>query len=161
MIKAFYIITLFLGISPLFAENVPTPYFVLAENKDSGIQIIEPWAACSASRNGCVYMTIKSTQDDRLIKAEARQAASKVEIHSHAVDSNGVARMYEVPFLTCPKSQEAVLKPMGDHIMLLGLKNTLVVGQQVDLVLHFEKAGKVHVTAPVKMRQKKCKSCRA
>lgn len=156
----FFTAALFLAY-PLSADSSKNGYFVLAENKSNGIQIIDAWARCSKTRNGSIYMKIKSPQHDRLVKAEARDTANRVEIHTHVVDSNGVAQMRPVPYLKCNANQETILKPMGDHIMLLGLKRKLNVGQQVNLILHFEKAGIMHVTVPVKQRQSSCCSCKA
>ena len=42
------------------------------------------------------------------------------------------------------------LSPGGYHIMLIGLSAPLSVGDQVELTLTFENAGKINITAPVR-----------
>ena len=42
-----------------------------------------------------------------------------------------------------------MLKPGSYHVMLMGLKKPLTVGETFPLVLNFEKAGKVPVTVKV------------
>ena len=41
------------------------------------------------------------------------------------------------------------LKPGSYHVMLIGLKKPLKVGETIPLTLDFEKAGKVSLTVPV------------
>lgn len=58
-------------------------------------------------------------------------------------------KMRRVESLNVEKGGSRLLKPMGDHIMLMDLKGPLKEGDTVKLTLTFEKAGDVAVEAPV------------
>ena len=63
---------------------------------------------------------------------------------------NGVMKMREVAGgLPIPASGSVVLKPGSYHVMLIGLKKPLTVGEKFPLTLTFEKAGNISVTVPV------------
>jgi periplasmic copper chaperone A len=46
-------------------------------------------------------------------------------------------------------SGSVVLKPGSYHVMMIGLKKPLTVGEKIPLTLTFEKAGNISVTVPV------------
>ncbi len=117
------------------------------------LRVENAWARPSpmAAGNGAVYLVIVNPTDqaDRLVAADS-SAAENVELHE-TVNDGGVMRMEPRPegFPVDPKSI-VELKPGGKHIMLLGLKAPLEVGQEIQVTLTFEKAGEISVTAPVK-----------
>lgn len=95
------------------------------------------------------FMTITSQgAADRLVSAQSPMAG-KVEIHEMRMDGD-VMTMRPLPDgLAIPAGEAVALKPGGYHLMLMGLKQPLVEGDSVPLVLDFEKAGKVNVTLQV------------
>jgi copper(I)-binding protein len=66
------------------------------------------------------------------------------------VDEDGVATMEMIKILDLPGGEAVELKPGGMHIMLIGLKESLVGKDRVKLNLNFEKSGVVKVEVPVK-----------
>lgn len=100
--------------------------------------------------NGGVFMLIKNNTDtaDKLVKAES-DVAMKVEIHQTVME-NDVMMMRPVEFIEVPAKGEVELKPGGYHVMLLGLKQELVVGQKISLTLTFENAGTITVEAEIR-----------
>ena len=67
-----------------------------------------------------------------------------------AAPDHGVMKMREIAGgLPIPASGSVVLKPGSYHVMLIGLKKPLTVGEQFPLTLTFEKAGNISVTVPV------------
>ena len=58
-----------------------------------------------------------------------------------------------------PAGGKAELKPGGYHIMLIGLKEPLADKENVEIVLEFQKAGKVTVNAAVKGPDKQAQEC--
>ncbi|MBP7690559.1 MAG: copper chaperone PCu(A)C [Anaerolineales bacterium] len=100
--------------------------------------------------NSAIYMTIQnpSATADRLIKAQS-DAAQVVELHTMAED-NGVMRMRPVEAVDVPAQGEAVLKPGGFHVMLLGITRDLKVGDKVLVTLTFEKSAPLTVEAVVR-----------
>ena len=84
---------------------------------------------------------------DRLVAASSA-AAGTVEIHSMSMEGD-VMKMRQVDAVEIATGQTVELKPGGYHLMLMGLKTPLKVGDQIPLTLKFEKAGEVVVTIKV------------
>lgn len=99
--------------------------------------------------NGAAYLQIENKgADDALLSARS-PAASKVEIHSMSMDGN-VMKMRALDQLELKAGQKIEMKPgNGVHIMLMGLKKPLAVGDKFPLTLNFRKAGKVEATVEV------------
>jgi copper(I)-binding protein len=116
-----------------------------------GITIVDPWvrATPAGSNVSSAYFEIRSAAgvSDRLVAAKS-PVAGAVEIHSWSIE-DGVAKMRSKPSMAVPPSQVLVLKPGGDHLMLMNLTRQLKVGDVVELVLVFEKAGEIAVEAKV------------
>ena len=100
--------------------------------------------------NGAAYMTIvnKSANADRLTSAES-DVANSIELHQTVMKDN-VMSMSPVEAIEVPANGQVELKPGGYHVMLVGLKQDLKVGDMVKLTLVFEKAGRINVEAEVK-----------
>jgi periplasmic copper chaperone A len=113
------------------------------------IVIGHPWARASTGKTGVTYLTIvnKGTADDRLISAST-PVAQKAEPHT-TVNDNGIMKMRPVDGIAVKAGGEAVLKPGGLHLMLIGLNGPLKAGQSFPLTLTFEKAGKIEATVAV------------
>ena len=115
------------------------------------VTISSPWARASApgAANGACYLEIANTgkEPDRLVSA-ASPAAAKVELHTHLMD-NGVMKMRPVEGFEVAPGEPAVLRPGGNHIMLMGLKEQLKPGAKFPVTLTFAKAGAVTVEVPV------------
>jgi copper(I)-binding protein len=94
------------------------------------------------------YMTITSTQDDKLLSATSTQA-ERVELHLSSM-SNGVMSMNQVENIALEQNKPFELKPGSYHIMLIGLKKSLNEGDIYKLNLNFEKAGEIKIELPVK-----------
>lgn len=110
------------------------------------------WARATPDQvaNGSVYLTIKnnSPQSDELIKVHSNLSA-RTMLHTHIMDK-GVARMRHVNSIPIPKKSIVRLKPGGDHIMLMGLRKPLKMGDTISLFLTFQKAGSRNVTVSIR-----------
>ena len=84
---------------------------------------------------------------DRLVSATS-PAAGSVEIHSMTMEGD-VMKMRQVDAIELATGQTVELKPGGYHLMLMGLKAPLKVGEKFPLTLKFEKSGEVVVTVNV------------
>ena len=71
-----------------------------------------------------------------------------VDLHQ-TVRQDGMMRMDAVEHLAVPAGGAVALDPGGFHLMIMGLKRPLKVGETVDLTFTFAKAGAVTVTAKV------------
>jgi copper(I)-binding protein len=98
--------------------------------------------------NGAAFLTIDNAgPPDRLVGAESPIAHS-VELHTHLHDG-GVMRMRAVDSIAIPAHGQAVLKPGGDHVMLIGVDTPPKAGDRVPLTLVFAKAGRITLDLPV------------
>ena len=81
---------------------------------------------------------------DRLIRAES-DIAERVELHTMSM-TGGVMKMRPIEALDLPSGGEAQLAPGGEHIMLIGLKRKLAIGDSFPITLVFENSGAIEVT---------------
>jgi periplasmic copper chaperone A len=106
------------------------------------LRVEQPWARPTppAAKVGGAYLRLDNRGSaDRLVAASTPVAAS-VELHTHRVE-NGVATMRAVPAIDLPAASVVEFKPGGLHLMLIGLKAPLTVGQTFALTLRFAQAG--------------------
>ncbi len=96
---------------------------------------------------GC-YMSLTASAADRLVSAESPQA-NIVQIHESRMESNMMMMQELREGLPLPAGQAVVLAPGGTHLMLLGVKEPLVVGDTVQFTLTFEGAPPVEIVARV------------
>ena len=101
------------------------------------------------ARTGGAYFAVQNTgnDNDRLLRI-ASPAADAVELHSMTMDGN-LMKMRTVGAIGIPAGSKVTLGSGGYHVMLVGLKRQLAIGDKVPLALTFEKAGTVDVTAYV------------
>ena len=114
------------------------------------IEIAGPFmrAAPMVGGNGAAFLTIRNHGNaDRLVAAEA-DISKSVELHTHIKDGD-VFRMRKVDAIAVPMHGTVDMKPGGDHVMFIGLKEPVKEGRKVAMTLVFEKAGKVAVEVPV------------
>lgn len=97
-----------------------------------------------------VFMTLNNDSDQprALVRVEG-DVADSIELHTHIHD-NGVMRMRQVEKIDVPANGSIELQPGGFHIMLIGIKAPLSLGQEVELSLHFDDDSIKAITLPVK-----------
>jgi copper(I)-binding protein len=84
---------------------------------------------------------------DRLVRA-ATPVAGMAEIHEMRVEQS-VMRMRAIAGIEIKPGATITLQPGSYHVMLMGLKRPLAVGDKFPLTLTFEKAGSVEVTVEI------------
>jgi periplasmic copper chaperone A len=89
----------------------------------------------------------KGPVQDRLLAA-ATPVADQAQLHTE-INDKGIMKMREVPAIDVKPGGQTMLKPGGLHLMLVGLKQPLKVGDSFPLTLTFEKAGRLDVTVTV------------
>jgi len=121
------------------------------EVEKAGITVAHPWARATpgGATVGAAYLEIKAAAggSDRLIGASS-PVAGRTEIHTH-IHEGAVMKMRRVDGLDVAAGGFVVLKPSGDHIMLMDLKGALKEGDLVPITLQFEKAGAVAIEASI------------
>ncbi|AYG93845.1 copper chaperone PCu(A)C [Brevundimonas naejangsanensis] len=115
------------------------------------VQAADAWCRPTpkgAKVGGC-YLTLTAGSDDRLVSVSTALAQS-AEVHEMKTE-NGVMSMGHLhDGLALPAGTPVELKPGGNHIMLMGLRDPLVDGGVASFTLTFEKAGPISVHAAVK-----------
>jgi copper(I)-binding protein len=117
----------------------------------NGVTVSHPWlrATPGGVTIGAAYLKISADEGkaDRLVGVSS-PVAETGQIHTNTHEGD-VVKMRQVEGVEIPAGKSVVLKPGGDHIMLMGLKTPLKEGDLVKLTLQFEKAGPVEVEASV------------
>ncbi|HVJ55803.1 MAG TPA: copper chaperone PCu(A)C [Aliidongia sp.] len=116
----------------------------------SPIELSHAWSrpTPASASNGVIYVTIANHGADDQLTGVASTVADKTEMHT-TLDENGVMKMRPLPVLPVKGGDSAEFKPGGMHIMLIGLKQPLKVGDSFPLTMTFEKAGAVVTTVTV------------
>jgi copper(I)-binding protein len=97
---------------------------------------------------GVGYLVLVNTgAADRLLRASSPRAGA-VEFHESKLD-HGIERMRELDAVPLPAGGRVAFAPGGLHLMLMGLRQPLVTGERVPLVLEFERAGRVETALVV------------
>jgi hypothetical protein len=127
---------------------------VAHDAKVGAIAIEHPFAAPSlaGTTTGAAYFArLENTGStaDRLLGATTPVAAG-VELHTMALDAQGVMRMREIEGIALAPHAGIEMRPgMGMHLMLIGLKRPLKEGSSFPMTLRFEHAGTVVVEVVV------------
>ncbi len=120
--------------------------------KVGALHIKHPYARATVPNQpaGAAYLGIenKGKRADKLIAVSSPIAAS-TQIHTMSMD-DGVMKMREVSSIEIKPLAAIVMAPgAGYHIMLIGLKQPLKIGDEFPLRLTFAKAGKLEVSVVV------------
>lgn len=123
-----------------------------------GIMVKDPYARSSTknAKSGAAFMTLMNhgSEDDRLVSASS-DVAKRVELHTHKENAEGVMQMMEVEegFPIAAGAMHA-LERGGDHVMFMGLNQSLNHGDMISVTLTFEKAGDISIEVPVDLERK-------
>ena len=96
------------------------------------------------------FMVLRNPTDKNiaLVRAES-DVAKNVELHEH-IHENGMMKMRPVKQIDIKANSKTDLKPGGYHVMLIGLKRELNLGEKVAMTLHFSDGTVQKIEAPVK-----------
>lgn len=116
------------------------------------IQIDHPHARATVAQQstGGAYVGLnnRGTVDDKLVRVESSIAAS-AEIHNMEMVGD-IMKMREVDGIDLKVGSKISMKPSGGyHVMLLGLRHQLKLGDKFPMTLYFAKAGKIEVQVAV------------
>ncbi|MBR3371682.1 MAG: copper chaperone PCu(A)C [Rhodobacteraceae bacterium] len=107
------------------------------------------------SQSGAAFMHImnNSATECRIIGARS-DVAQRVELHTHLEDDNGVMRMVELEGgITVPAQSMHALERGGDHVMFLGLNQSLSHGDDVAVTLVLENGDELAIVIPVDLER--------
>jgi hypothetical protein len=97
-----------------------------------------------------VYFTIHNngSDADELLSASSA-VATTVQLHQSTL-TNGISSMKQVSSVTVPAGGSVSFDPGNYHVMLIGLKHDLNVGDHFDLTLTFKESGTITVSVEVR-----------
>jgi periplasmic copper chaperone A len=135
---------------PILALAASSSTLQAHEYKIGKIDIDHPHARATApgQPTGAGYLKLTNGgAADKLLAASA-DVSGKVELHTMSMEGT-VMRMRQVEAIDVPAGKTVALEPGGLHIMFVGLKAPLKVGESFPMKLRFEKAGEVTVEVKV------------
>lgn len=115
------------------------------------ISIENAWARATppGAANAAIYFKLSNTgQADEQLLGASSESADHAGLHTH-VHKDGMMQMTPVDMILIPAGGEAVLKPHGDHVMLMGIRKPLKEGESVVLDLDFRQSGKMRLNVPI------------
>jgi copper(I)-binding protein len=109
-----------------------------AQAQDGAVS--DAWSRATAPGQGAgmVQAVITSKKAAQLVGASSKACAS-VELHT-MVTEGGMMKMRQVEFIDLPAGQAVDLGAQGYHLMLIGLKEPLKEGKQVEVTLQLRQA---------------------
>ena len=141
-----------------FAATLATTILMAGAAFADGLMVHDAYAraASPSAKAGAAFMMLmnKSDQDDRLIGARS-DVAKRVELHTHIENDEGVMRMTQIEGgIAVPAGATHMMQRGGDHVMLMGLNQSLSQGDLVEITLIFENAGEMVIEVPVDNERK-------
>ena len=135
--KAFITAAIFLFSSSLWAASIIV--------EDPYVRHMPPTQSVTGA-----FMVLKNTtgSDLAVVSAES-DVADKVELHTH-LHENGVMKMRQADNIAVPAGGATVLEPGGLHVMLIGLKQPLELGQMVEIKFNIDDGSSAQTQATVK-----------
>ncbi len=106
---------------------------------ETKVVVEAPWVRGieSGMENTAAYFTLKNPGGEsvNLVRVES-SAARVVELHNHVHNKDGM-KMERVDQVTIPAAGSVEFKPMGYHVMLIGVKKNFMKSKKVKLKLVF------------------------
>ncbi len=114
--------------------------------EDAWVRKIQPSQAVTAG-----YMTIhNSGKAGDTLRSVTSPAFDAVELHEMAIDENSIMRMRKTGPLAIGPGQSVTLKRGGFHLMLIGPRYAIAAGNDIPLMLNFERSGELVIPARVR-----------
>jgi len=129
---------------------IPAVLLLTAAGDPPSVEIVHPWARATpgASKNGAMFVTLTDRGEPDRVTGVSTPAAERAELHE-TIDDNGVMKMRPVDGIGLQPGAPVTLAPGGKHIMLMGLKAPLKLGDTFPVTFTFAHAAPVTVTVTV------------
>jgi len=132
--------------------SVLTIVFLLsgcAASATEGVEVRDAWARPVAQAgNGAVYFVIRSSEADEMISVSS-DVAEAVEMHESRMNGD-VMEMHPLHSVPLGAGELVRFEPGGLHVMLIGLKQELKVGDKIEITLHFKNLQDMQQSVPVR-----------
>ncbi|HET9910547.1 MAG TPA: copper chaperone PCu(A)C [Anaerolineales bacterium] len=119
---------------------------------EQGIEVQGAWARPTAQgENGAIYFVIQNnTRETDELTGVSSDVAEAVEMHESKTEGD-VMQMHPLETVPLQAGAKTTFKPGGLHIMLIGVKQDLKIGEEIEITLHFKNAGDIKI--PVLVRE--------
>lgn len=116
------------------------------------LTMAHPWVkAADGGMTGAFGTLTNSGTEEVQVVAAASPAAASVELHETVQQADGTAVMAESGGgFTIPAGETFVLEPGANHLMLMGLKDPVLAGEDIPFTLTLSDGSTVEFTAPAK-----------
>jgi len=110
---------------------------------DISLKAEKIWIAAvpETSTATAAFMTLTNTGKTPLQIVGGKTAIAETVEPMSGTQTDGMAGMKSVPSIEVPPGGKVVLKPGGDHLMLMGLKAHPAAGDRIALVLQISPGG--------------------
>ena len=134
----------------LFVLMLSAMFLLSACNAVEDIDIHEAWARPVTQGNtAAAYFSLHNhTQNDDELIGASSSVAEAAEIHESKME-NDVMTMNMVSSVPLKAGDELMFEPGGLHVMLIGVKQELKVGDEFELVLKFKNHADIMVNVKV------------
>ena len=118
-----------------------------SQSHEGHLVVTNPYVRAADVAMTGMFFEIENNHDEALtLVGGTSDAAERIEIHTVL---DGVMQQLEGG-LTIQAGETSTLKPGGNHVMLMGLKRPLKVGDEVTVTLDFSNGESLDVTATIK-----------
>ena len=118
-----------------------------------GLMVKDPYARAARPNapTGAAFMTLINHSDqDITLMGVSSDVAKRVELHTHIDNGEGVMQMSEIEGgITIPAGEMHMMNRGGDHVMMMGLTQSLVDGETFSVTFEFENGAEMVVEIPV------------
>ena len=116
----------------------------------AGLTVSDAWArpGIAGGNSGAFFIIDNRGEADTLLSA-ASDISQAVELHRTIMEGD-VMQMQPQESVPVPAGETVAFQPGGLHVMFIGLYADLVPGDTFELVLTFEKAGKIVLQVEVR-----------
>tara|TARA_B110000908_G_scaffold60659_1_gene73654 strand:- start:1066 stop:1512 length:447 start_codon:yes stop_codon:yes gene_type:complete len=118
-----------------------------------GLMVKDPYARAARPNapTGAAFMKLMNHSDqDITLMGVSSDVAKRVELHAHIDNGEGVMQMSEIEGgITIPAGEMHMMNRGGDHVMMMGLTQSLVDGETISVTFEFENGAEMVVEIPV------------
>lgn len=118
-----------------------------------GLMVKDPYARAARPNapTGAAFMKLINHSDqDITLMGVSSDVAKRVELHAHIDNGEGVMQMSEIEGgITIPAGEMHMMNRGGDHVMMMGLTQSLVDGETISVTFEFENGAEMVVEIPV------------
>lgn len=127
------------------------PLLLSACSAEKGIEVQGAWARPAAQgENGAIYFIIhNNAREADELTGVSSDVAEAVEMHESMMEGD-VMQMHQMESVPLQADTETTFKPGGLHIMLIGVKKDLKIGEEIEVTLHFKNSGDLQILVLVR-----------